>query len=252
MLRRIVTSALLAAADLARNSIAIALLLFAPPLLFGIVFITTGERDIAFQLSTAGPATLGGSERQLSLLFIGLTAISGVSAFLALLLVLGPVTTDRRLVFEGYHPGELLLGKLLVLAAIAITVAAWVSVLLPLFTHTTRTAGVLLGFLLASLLYATIGLAIGALARREVEGMLVILLLINIDAGWLQNPVFYAHAHQQQLIRLLPAHFPGQVVMVSAFTTAGIGRAVAASAAWIAAAAMLAAVLYALRVRVLR
>jgi hypothetical protein len=243
---------MLAAADLVRNSIAVALLLVVPPALFGIVFITTGERDIAFQLSTVGTEAPAGSERQMSLLFIGLTAITGVSAFLALLLVLGPAATDRRLVFEGYHPVELILGKLVLLAAIAITVAAWASVLLPLFTRAPRPAGVLLGFLLASLLYSVIGLAIGALVRREIEGMLIILLLINIDAGWLQNPVFYAHAHQQQLIRLLPAHFPGQVVMVSAFTTAGIGRAVAASASWIVGAAMLATVLYGVRVRVRR
>jgi hypothetical protein len=250
--RRIAASAGLAALDLARNRMALALLVAAPAVLFAVVYVTTGERDIAFQLSTAGPEPVTGSERQLSLLFIALTAISGVSAFLAFLLVMAPLATDRRLVFEGYRPAELLLAKLLVMAGVAVLVAAYVRLLLPLFAAPPRTGGLFPGLLLGSLVYAALGLALGALVRRELEGMLVILLLVNIDAGWLQNPVFYAHAHQQHLIRLLPAHYPGQVVMASAFSDAAIGRAILLSAAVVAGVVIVAGMLYAARVRVSR
>jgi hypothetical protein len=251
-LHRIATSARFAALDLARNRVAVALLVVAPAVLFAVVHVTTGERDIAFQLSTVQGGLLTGSERQLSLLFIGLTAISGVSAFLAFLLVIGSLASDRRLVFEGYRPAELLLARLIVMSGVAVVVAAYVRLLLPLFAAPPRTGGIFAGLFLGSLVYAALGLALGALVRREIEGMLVILLLVNIDAGWLQNPVFYAHAHQQQLIRLLPAHYPGQVVMASAFTDAGTAGAVMLSVAVAAGLSIVAAVLYGLRVRVSR
>jgi hypothetical protein len=249
---RVATSAGLAARDLLRNRVAVGLLLIVPIVLFVLVYVTTGERPIAFRLSVTGPTMLTASERELSLLFIALTAISGVSAFLAFLLLLRPIAADRRLVFEGYGPGELLLGKLLVVAGIAVIVAAYVTALLPLFAKPDGLSGVLFGFGLASLVYAALGLALGAIAPREIEGMLAILLLVNIDAGWLQSPVFYAHAHNQQLIRLLPAHYPGQVTMVSAFTTSGTSDPALASLGYALALIAVAGVAYWFRVRVER
>jgi hypothetical protein len=59
---------------------------------------------------------------------------------------------------------------------------------------------------------------VGALFKRELEGILFIVLLANIDAGWLQNPIYYADAQNKAIIRHLPAYFPSQVSMASAFT----------------------------------
>jgi hypothetical protein len=250
--RRLATSTRFALLDLARNPVAAVLLLVIPLILFGLILLTTGDRDIPFQLSTTGDAVLTGTERKISLLYIGLTSISGISAFLGFLLVLRPVAADRRLVFEGYRPAELLVAKLTAMLAVALAVAAYVSALLPLFSTPGRAGGVFLGFLLASLIYATIGLGLGALVRREIDGMLVILMLVNIDAGWLQNPVFYAHAHQQQLIRMLPAHQPGQLVMASAFTDADLTAPFLLSAGYLAALGLLAALIYHARIRVAR
>lgn len=250
--RRITTSVRMATLDLVRNRVAMLLLLVIPLVLFGLVYATTGEREVPFQLSTVGETLLTGDERQMSLLFIALTSISGVSAFLGFLLVLGPLGTDARLVLEGYRPAELLLAKLLVMCGVAAVVALYVTALVPLFVRPGRLAGVFAGLLLGSVVYAAFGMALGALVRQELEGMLAILLLVNIDAGWLQNPVFFAHAHQQDLIRLLPAHYPGQVVMVSAFTAADIAQAVAWSILYAAALGAVAALLYGLRVSVRR
>ncbi len=53
--------------------------------------------------------------------------------------------------------------------------------------------------------------------RGQLEGVLFIVLLANIDAGWLQNPVYYTAAQNTELIRRLPAFYPSQIAMVSAF-----------------------------------
>ncbi len=47
---------------------------------------------------------------------------------------------------------------------------------------------------------------------------LLIVLLANIDAGWLQNPLFYAEAENQIIIRFLPAFFPAQTSIIAAFS----------------------------------
>jgi hypothetical protein len=249
---RIRISTALVARDLIRNRVAVVLLLMIPTVLYVLIRITMGDRVVPFQLSGLGDEIITASERDLSLLFMGMTAISGLSAFVAFVLVLRPVAADRRLAFEGYRPSELLAAKLLVLVAALVVVAAYATALLPFFFRPTRPAGVLGAFLLTALVYGAIGMAIGAVVRQELEGILVILLLVNVDAGWLQNPVFYGHAHHQGLIRALPGHYPGQVGMLSGFTDAGLLAGTAAALAYAAAALLIAAALYWRRIRVQR
>ena len=250
--RRFAESAALVARDLARNRVAIALLLVIPTVFYLLIDLTTGDRDILFQLVATGSRMLVANERLISLLFIGMAAVSGLSAFLAFVLVLKPVGADRRLVFEGYGPLELIAAKVVVMLSVALIVTLYVTALLPLFFRPHRVGGVFLGFLLTALVYGALGLAVGAVVRRELEGILVILLLVNVDAGWLQSPVFYAHAHNQALIRLLPGHHPGQVAMLSAFTDSGVAGEVAGALVYVTVGIAVAATLYWFRVRVTR
>jgi hypothetical protein len=249
---RVRVSAALVARDLVRNRVATVMLLVIPTVLYLLIWITMGERPVPFQLSALGDRVLTAGERDLSLLFMGMTAISGLSAFVAFVLVLRPVAADRRLTFEGYRPAELLLAKVAVMLAAIVVVALYVSALLPLFFQPERALGVFGAFLLTSLVYGALGMVVGSIVRQELEGILVILLLVNVDAGWLQNPVFYGHANNQEVIRMLPGHFPGQVAMLSAFTDSGPAPEVAAALAYAGAALLLAAALFWRRVRVRR
>ena len=249
-LRRIGVSARLVARDLARNRVAVALLVVIPIVFYGLVAATTGDRDIVFELAAGGRRLLTENERHLSLLFIGMVSISGLSAFLAFVLVLRPLGADRRLAFEGYRPVELLLAKVCVMLAVAVAVAVYVTALLPIFFRPARAAGIFLGFLSTSFVYGTFGMVVGAVVRRELEGIVLILLLVNIDAGWLQSPVFYAHARNQALIRLLPGHHPAQITMVSAFTTLALRPEIVAAVEYALGGLVAAAGLYWLRVRV--
>ncbi|CAN5909300.1 hypothetical protein BH23GEM7_BH23GEM7_21150 [soil metagenome] len=251
-LHRIRVSTGLVARDLVRNRVAAVMLLVIPTVLYLLIWLTMGERSVPFQLSGLGEQVLTAGERDLSMLFMGMTAISGLSAFVAFVLVLRPIAADRRLTFEGYRPGELLLAKVLVMLAATLLVALYVSVLLPLFFRPQRPGGVFGAFLLTALVYGALGMAVGAVVRQELEGILVILLLVNVDAGWLQNPVFYGHAHNQEVIRALPAHYPGQVAMLSAFTDAGVAPEITTALGYAGAVLLLAAALYWRRVRVRR
>jgi ABC-2 type transport system permease protein len=249
---RVWESAALVVRDLVRNRLATALLIVIPTVLYVLIWVTMGDATVTFQLSALGDRALTAGERNLSLLFMGMTSISGLTAFLAFVLVLRPVAADQRLVFEGFRAGELLLAKILVMLAAAMAVALYVSLLLPLFFRPERPVGVLGAFVLTALVYGALGMVIGAVVRQELEGILVILLLVNLDAGWLQNPVFYGSAQHQEVIRALPGHYPGQVAMLSAFTEGGVGQEAGIALLYAGGALVIAAGLYWLRVRVSR
>ena len=57
----------------------------------------------------------------------------------------------------------------------------------------------------------------GLLSRDFMVAVLFIVLLANLDAGWLQNPVFYSSAQQSEFIRWLPAFFPCQFIFAAVF-----------------------------------
>jgi hypothetical protein len=59
---------------------------------------------------------------------------------------------------------------------------------------------------------------VGSIVNGELEGTFMVILLANIDAGWLQNPLFFAEARNKLIIQLLPAYHPSQIAIAAAFT----------------------------------
>ena len=88
---------------------------------------------------------------------------------------------DPRLVQAGYRPAELLLGRLLVLGAVGLTLAAAFGAFI-LATSAPPNAGALaLGVALGAVVGAALGLATAALLPRELEGMLTIIGVVGIE-----------------------------------------------------------------------
>jgi hypothetical protein len=252
-IRRFATALALTGQELARNRVALLMLFIIPALFDALVVITTKTTKIAFKLaSLAGDPFVRVSGRSTNLIFIGTTAVGLLSAFLALGLVQKNVESNRRLVLCGYRPFELIAAKLAVLLVVTVIVGTFVAELLPLFFTPERFVLVIAGFALAGFVYGCYGLLIGSIFRRELEGVLFITLLANIDAAWLQNPVYYAGAQNQAIIRWLPAYFPSQLSMIAAFTRHGVGRAVAGSIAYGCVFLAAALLVYFLRMRTRR
>ncbi|MBM3330491.1 ABC transporter permease [candidate division WOR-3 bacterium] len=251
--RRFGTALALTGQELARNRVALLMLFIIPALFDTLVVLTTRTTKIAFKLaSIPGNPFVQVSERSTNLIFIGTAAVGLLTAFLALGLVQKNVETNRRLVLCGYRPLELIAAKLAVLLIVTIIIGAFVAELLPLFFEPERLVLVIAGFALAGFVYGCYGLLIGAIFRRELEGVLFIALLANIDAAWLQNPVYYAGAQNQVIIRRLPAFYPSQLSMTAAFTHHGVGQALLGSLLYGGAFLAAALVVYFLRMRVRR
>jgi len=247
------TALTLTARELLRNRVAVLMLFIIPTLFYTIVALTTRTAKVPFKLaSVAGSPLAQVSERSSSLIFIGTAAVGLLAAFLGLSLVQKNIEANRRLVLCGYRPAELIGARLVVLLVVVAVVGTFVAELLPLFFTPERFVLVMAGFALAGFVYGCYGLLVGAIFRRELEGILFISLLANIDAGWLQNPVYYAGAQNQVIIRLLPAYYPSQMSIIAAFTRYGVGRAVTGSLVYGSAFLALALAVYFLRMRIRR
>ena len=217
------TGWLMTTKELLRSRITLILLFLIPTLFYALIVLTTTDQTIVFKLASISEKTfVQVSTRSMSLIFIGIAAVGLLTSFLALNLVQKHIEVNRRLVLCGYRPSELIVSKLGVLMCVIILIAGYVAAMLPLFFQPHRFLMVLLGFALGGFVYSCYGLLVGAIFRRELEGILFIVLLANIDAGWLQNPIYYTAAQNQWIIRYLPAYFPSQTCMVSAFTDYGI------------------------------
>ena len=235
---------------LVRSRIVLMLLFIVPSLFYAVVLLTTTESPIVFQLASVGDGVaVTVSKRSEALVFIGLAAVGLLTAFLAMNLVQREAEANRRLVLCGYRPAELVTARLAVLVCVIVVIATYVVAVLPLFFDPERIVLVALGFVLVGWVYGCYGLLVGALFRRNLEGILFVVLLANIDAGWLQNPIYYGDAQNQAVIRSLPAYFPSQVSMAAAFTDFAVGRPAGGALVYGGALLLAAVVIYGLRMR---
>ena len=145
--------------------------------------------------------------------------------------------------------GPVTIAKVIVLAATMIVLSAYCLGGLRIFFVPKHLGSVLAGLVLVGYVYGCYGLLIGALWERELESIFSVILLTNVDVGWLQNPLFYTEAENKAIVHYLPAYFPVQVAMTGAFTDNDIGQSVLASLAYGTALLVFALALFWRRVR---
>ena len=244
--------------ELARKRLALVLALCVPAVFFCVAFATESNQLVRVRLAAGAGQDRLVEELDLTLLFVSIAATGLVSAFFASSLIQRQRDANRRLVQCGFQASELIASRLVVLlgivAATTLLVALALELLrrLDLFSNPQFPAGVLLGITAGAFVHGCYGLLVGTLFRQELESIFAILVLINIDAGWLQNPIYYRNAGSKWLIEALPAHFPSQIAYLSAFTAERVGPLLAWAAAYGTVLLLGALALYALRMRVTR
>ena len=252
-MNRILVAARMTLRELARGRLALGLAAAVPLLFFAVAALVSSRRDLAVELAaapTAAPITV--DERSQSFVFLAVAAASVIGAFMAAALVQRRVAASRRLVLCGYAAGELIAAKLLVLLGIVAATAVYTGALVLAVVRPERPAGVVLGLALAGLVYGGYGLLTGTLLRRDLETIFALLMLINVDAGWLQNPIYYAGSRSRWLIEWLPGHYPAQTGFLATFTDHPLHRAALSAAGYGMGLILLAFAIYSLRMRVRR
>lgn len=252
-----------------RNRLALVLVLALPLFFFAAVVVTTPRRDVRVELASvpeeemvmpplfpARPpprgAVLDAPQRALAAVFVAVAALGAVAALLALDLLQKDAAATRRLVLCGRRPSEIVAGRLVALACVLAIATGCVAALLLLLVEAERFGVVLLGLGLGAAVHAAYGLLVGALFRRDLVGILLVVLLVNLDAGWLQNPLYYAGAQHRFVIEALPAHGAAQVAVIGAFTDYPFAGVALLSLGWAAAMLVAAVVVFTLRMRLAR
>jgi hypothetical protein len=244
--------------ELSRKRLVLALALLVPAVFFAVAFATESNQLARVLLAGAAERARSVEELDLSLLFVGMASTGLVSAFFGASLIQRQIGANRRLVLCGFRASELMAARLVVLLGIVAAATLYAGAALEaarrleLFSDPRSAAGVLLGIAMGAFVYACYGLLVGTLFRQELASIFAILVLVNIDAGWLQNPIYYQNAKSKWLIEALPAHFPSQVAYLSAFTREPIGPLVARGLACGAVFMLAALALYAKRMEVTR
>jgi len=236
--------------ELMRRKIVIILLILVPSVFYAVTYLTAGLMNIPFKLAAVGDEPIIMiPARHTALVFLGLASAGLLAAFLSMNLIQRNIEVTRRLIICGYTSTELALSKLMVLFCIIIIIGFYVGSMLWIFFDPTHFFRVILGFILVGFVYGSYGLLVGALLKGELEGILVITLLANIDVGWLQNPIFYAGALNKTIIRALPAFYPSQTSIISAFTDHAVTKSVLWSLVYGGVLLMLSLLAYWLKMR---
>lgn len=218
-IRRVITGFSLILTMLFRRRIVIIALIVLPLVFLTIVRLTTSLRIIHFRLaSIAEDVFIQEPQRGISLVFFSVTSTGFLVSFLALNLVQTNIDVNRRLVICGYHPIELMLSKFLTLLLMIISIAIYIGLLASSFFSVEHLPMYIFSLTLIGFVYGCYGMAIGSIIKGELEGVFLVVLLANIDVGWLQNPSFYAEAQNKVIIRYLPGYFPSQSGLIAAFS----------------------------------
>lgn len=207
-----------------RRKIVLILFLVIPAVFLSIVKLTSSERELPFRLASLSDTPMVSiGEQGVNFVFFSVASVGFLISFLALNLIQRNKDATRRLILCGYSPQEILVSKLVALLLFIIVVSLYTGVLSQLLYTMEHFWAYLFSLTLIGFVYGCYGLLIGTLIKGELEGILMVVLLVNIDVGWLQNPFFYEAAQNQFLIRYLPAYYPSQASIISAFTDHSLG-----------------------------
>jgi hypothetical protein len=149
-------------------------------------------------------------------------SIAGASIFVAL--TARPV--DQRLVLVGYRPYELLLGRLLLLELFGIVIAGLFSVVMVFGTGPPHPWLLAAGVGLVAFTSVPFGLAVGALAPHELEGVLVLIGVVGVQLTL--QPT-------QAIARVLPFWGPQELLQRSVDGVSSVGAALPSNLAYAAA-----------------
>ena len=195
-------------------------LFFAIPVLFlGIVQITAGEGIVPIKLYYPGETLeMMLMIRHACIVFAAAALCGFLSAYYALILFHQNFEYFRFCVFNGLHPAVFLAGRFVFLVVLILLLAAATTILTGALVTIYHPGMVFAGFVLIGIIYGACGGIAGTMVRDILAAFLFVALLADLDAAWLQNPVYYTSGQNIGLIHWLPAFYPCQMIFAAGFT----------------------------------
>lgn len=205
--------------ELLRNKLGLLLLFVIPTIFLAVVEWTSGEGLLPIKLYFFKQIdTLLLDQREISLVFMSAAVGGFLMSYYAILLFQQDFEYFRYGISMGLKPHTFLTSRFGFFFTLTAVLAAFITLIMRGMMPFRNMPAALAGFILLGLIYGAYGGIVGILTKDFMVAILFVVLLANIDAGWLQNPVFYSTSQQSEIIRWLPAFFPCQFIFSSVFS----------------------------------
>ncbi|MFD4261313.1 hypothetical protein ACFWR9_27710 [Streptomyces sp. NPDC058534] len=234
--------------DQTRNRLAGLLLGVFVPLWYLVMTAMAGGEPLDFKLYATGEV-LRVDAGHLTLITAGLNCVTMIAGFVVFDAVRKSLAFDRRLVFAGYRQSTLIGAKTLAVAAVATGIALYTALAALLFWRPAVGAwfGLLAGFTVIALTYGALGLLLGVLVKRDLEGFFLIIMGGLMDT-FLQNPLGNPLANEP-ILQWFPSFGPMQFAAGDAFGDTALWGHLGLGLAWAAGFSAVGLVIFRFRTR---
>ncbi|MEU4342766.1 hypothetical protein AB0H00_16080 [Nocardia sp. NPDC023852] len=230
----------------ARNRFAMLLVAVFIPLFVTLAGLIITDTQVPFRLRDTGVVVQahGNELAQISGALTGVCLIIGFMMFAA---TFSSGAFDRRLCMAGYPRVALGLAKIACLVVAAMVVSVYATMAICLSWSPQQPALLAAALFWDAMTYGALGVALGALLRREVEGMFAIAMISCFDMV-VQNPIASIGA-DSDFVRWLPSYGAMQASTAAGFSDTTPFAVLAVQLAWFTASALVGLVAFHLRTR---
>ncbi|MGW5753118.1 hypothetical protein [Nocardia rhamnosiphila] len=230
----------------ARNRFAMVLVAVFVPVLITLVRVAVTDIEVPFRLRDTG-LVLRADGNELAQISGALTAVSLIIGFMMFAATFSSGAFDRRLSMAGFPRVALALAKIACLVVASLGVCAYATAVICCYWSPQRPVQLAAALFCAAMTYGALGVALGALLRREVEGMFAIAMISCFDMA-VQNPIASSGA-DSEFVRWLPSYGAMQASTAAGFSDTTPVAGFAVQLAWFTASAFAGLVAFHLRTR---
>ncbi|MDB1088781.1 ABC transporter permease [Streptomyces sp. ACA25] len=230
----------------ARNRFAMLLVVVYIPLWITLAYLAIPDQAAPFRLRATGDV-LSPPGNHLTQVTGALNAVTLIAGFMMFAATFTGGAFDRRLAMAGYPRYHLVLAKLSALTLLCAAVAAYATVVISFVWPPQQPFLLAAALFCAALTYGALGVVLGSVLRREVEGMFAILMISILDSA-LQNPLS-SSGSDSAVVRFLPTYGAVQSSMSAAFSGASAAHGLVIQLLWLLGAASAAFLVFRRRTR---
>ncbi|WP_432192731.1 hypothetical protein [Streptomyces sp. bgisy027] len=234
--------------DQTRNRLAGLLLVLFVPVWYLLMDALASGEVLEFKLYATG-RILHVDGGHLTLISAGLNSVTMIAGFVVFDAVRKALAFDRRLVFAGYRQSTLLGAKTLAIAVVAAAIALYTALAILLFWRPAVGGwfAVLAGYTVIALTYGALGLLLGVLVKRDLEGFFLIIMGGLMDT-FLQNPLGNPLANKP-VLQWFPSFGPMQFAAGGSFGRSALWGHLALGLVWAASFSAVGLVIFRIRTR---
>ncbi|MGF6882565.1 hypothetical protein ABIA39_001507 [Nocardia sp. GAS34] len=202
--------------------------------------------EVPFRLRGTG-LVLHANGNELAQISAAIATVTMIIGFMMFAATFSSGAFDRRLSMAGYPRGALALAKIACLVVASLVVCAYATAVICCFWPPRQPVVLAAALFCAAMTYGALGVALGALLRREVEGMFAITMFSCVDMA-VENPIASVGANSE-FVHWLPSYGAMQAATAAGFSDTTLLAGFAVQLTWFTASALAGLAAFHLRTR---